>query len=213
MLPRAALAPRRTWPLGDYAPSLSERSLRDRRMFASFEGDRSWVMIPVRCLMCPPRVRSGPALSGNPDARAHGAGHRRRIVRSSRAPAACPHAGPAARVRGSARAGRPGRRRLRQVRHARALAGNPRLAGGRRPRHVGPDPGDRALHRAEQPAGLQSTCSSSWRATRRRSPRWAPRSPRSRCIDSRVSTERGATSPADGASPAKRDRLRWPRRA
>ena len=137
---------------------------------------------------------------------AHAAGHRRRIVRSSRAPAARPHAGPAARVGGTARAGGRGRRRVRQVRDPRALAGNSRVAGGRRARDVGPDPGDRALYRAKQSAALQSTCSSSSRATRRRSPRWARRSPRSRCINSRVAAKRARSVPASAPRPTSAER-------
>ena len=93
-----------------------------------------------------------------PDRRraADASGHRRRLVRPPRDPAARPHARPAARLGRPARACGRGRRRLRQVRDPCALAGNPRVPGRRRARHVGPDPGDRALHRAEQSAAFQS---------------------------------------------------------
>ena len=100
------------------------------------------------------------AASGRPIRRrrrvAAASGHRRGLVRPPRHPPARPHARPIAGVGRPARACGRGRRRIRQICHPCALAGNPGVHRRRRPCHVGPDPRAGALHRAEQSAAFQS---------------------------------------------------------
>ena len=133
--------------------------------------------------------------------------HRRRVLRSSRAAAARPHARPVARVGGSARARGRRRRRLREVRDPRSLAGNSGVARRCRARDVGPDSGDRSLYRAKQSAACSTTCSNCSHAIPRRSPPWAHRSRRSPCIRSPFAAIRGMSAirnrrpPRQSASP------------